>query len=67
MWGCLQLAVGLTVGRYFYGHFIKYSLALEGGGTEWTHGLSLPFMAGTTQTTVVGCGCQLSLELANCT
>jgi len=29
MWGCLQLAVGLAVGRYFYGHFIKYSLALK--------------------------------------
>ena len=27
--GCLQLAVGLAVGRYFYGHFIKYSLALK--------------------------------------
>jgi len=27
--------------------------------------VALPFMAGTTQTTVVGCGCQLSLGLAN--
>ena len=35
-----------------------------GGGTEWTHALSLPFVAGTTQT--VGWlwfGCRLSRQI----
>jgi len=47
--------------------FYQIQPCSKGGGTEWTHGLSLPFMAGTTQTTVVGCvvSCLLSWQIAH--
>ena len=53
-----------VVGRYFYGNSFQYSLALQGGGTEWTHGLSLPFMAGTTQRLAVVVSCLSSRQIA---